>query len=226
MGNVFIFLVLGFLIIFYEVRAEVGIVETTANISMRTGTNLTGIPTNIFTSSVGGGGNPRWSGLNLGQFDLNGGAFLFLENFYFENYAFNGGGTPPGGLTNDNWLSTDSTATFKLYRDNFLIRTLSMRQSSVAGNNRNWDLGANGVSINILDGLVPAEPLGKETAYGLSWTIDWNYNQWIGSMVVGNLQTTSGGNAVFSTIPEPSGSLLMGLGLAGLAIFRRICRNS
>ena len=127
--------------------ADVGIVETTAAVNNGTGT--------VYVSATGGGANPRWSGYNFGTFDLGltPGSTLNLTNFYFENYAYNGGAIPPGGSFNDNWLATESTATFKLYRDSSLINTTSMRQSAVAGNNRNWDLSASGVSVNILGDL-------------------------------------------------------------------------
>ena len=197
----------------FTALADIGIVETTANINNGA--------TNVYVSTVGGGSNPRWAGLNLGTFDLNAGATLALNNFYFENYAYNGGNVPAGGQYNNNWLATESTATFKLYRDSTLLNTTAMRNSAVNGNNRNWDLAASGVSINLLDGLS-----GNGT-YNLSWTIDWTYNQWSGSeVVVGTTQSTSGGNATFSTIPEPSSSLLMGLGLAGLAVLRRTRKNA
>jgi PEP-CTERM motif len=193
--------------------AEIGIVETTANINNGA--------TNVYASTVGAASNPRWAGLNLGTFDLNAGATLALNNFYFENYAWNGGNVPAGGQYNNNWLATESTATFKLYRDSTLLNTTSMRQAAVNGSNRNWDLNASGVNINILDGLT-----GNGT-YNLSWTIDWTYNQWSGSaVVVGTTQSSSDGNATFSTIPEPSSSLLMGFGLAGLAVLRRTRKNA
>lgn len=206
---------LGLAAITTESFADVGIVETTAAVNNGTGT--------VYVSATGGGANPRWSGYNFGTFDLGltPGPTLNLTNFYFENYAYNGGAIPPGGSFNDNWLATESTATFKLYRDSSLINTTSMRQSAVVGNNRNWDLSASGVSVNILDGLS-----GTGT-YNLSWTIDWTYNQWSGSgVVVGTTQSTSGGNATFSTIPEPSSSLLMGLGLASLAVLRRVLKTA
>lgn len=210
-----VLIALGLAAITTQSFAEVGIVETTAAVNNGTGT--------VYVSTNGGGSNPRWSGFNFGTFDLGltPGPTLNLTNFYFENYAYNGGAIPPGGSFNNNWLVAESTATFKLYRDSTLINTTSMRQSAVAGNNRNWDLSASGVSVNILDGLS-----GTGT-YNLSWTIDWTYNQWSGSeVVVGTTQSTSGGNATFSTIPEPSSSLLMGLGLAGLAALRRVRKNA
>ena len=196
------------LVLNFTALADIGIVETTANINNGA--------TNVYASTMGAASNPRWAGLNLGTYDLNAGATLALNNFYLENYAYNGGNVPAGGQYNNNWLATESTATFKLYRDSTLLNTTAMRNSAVNGNNRNWDLAASGVSINLLDGLS-----GNGT-YNLSWTIDWTYNQWSGSaVVVGSTQSTSGGNATFSTIPEPSSSLLMGLGLAGLAVLRR-----
>jgi hypothetical protein len=206
---------LGLAAITTESFADVGIVETTAAVNNGTET--------VYVSATGGGSNPRWSGYNFGTFDLSltPGPTLNLTNFYFENYAYDGGSVPPGGSFNNNWLVAESTATFKLFRDSTLLNTTSMRQSNVNGNNRNWDLAASGVSINILDGLS-----GNGT-YNLSWTIDWTYNQWSGSaVVVGTTQSTSGGNATFSTIPEPSSSLLMGLGLAGLAVLRRTRKNA
>jgi hypothetical protein len=196
-----------------HVRADAGIVETTANVLSGT--------TTVYVSTSGATPNPRWSGYNFGTFDLNAGAVLALNNFYFENYAYNGGSVPPGGQYNDNWLDGSSAAIFKLYRDSTLLNTTTMRNSATNGNNRNWDLAAAGVSVNILNGLS-----GNGT-YNLSWTIDWTYNQWSGSAtVVGSTQTTSGGNATFSTIPEPSSSLLMGLGLAGLAVLRRVRKTA
>ena len=197
----------------FTALADIGIVETTANINNGAAA--------VYASTVGGGSNPRWAGLNLGTYDLNAGATLALNNFYFENYAYNGGSVPAGGQYNDNWLDGSSTAIFKIYRDSTLLNTTTMRNSATNGNNKNWDLAALGVSINLLDGLS-----GNGT-YNLSWTIDWTYNQWSGSaVVVGSTQSTSGGNATFSTIPEPSSSLLMGLGLAGLAILRRNRKNA
>ena len=97
----------------FTALADIGIVETTANINNGTAA--------VYASAVGGGSNPRWAGLNLGTFDLNAGATLALNNFYFENYAYDGGNVPAGGPYNNNWLATESTATFIPYPYNHLL---------------------------------------------------------------------------------------------------------
>ena len=206
---------LGLAAITTESFAEIGIVETTAAVNNGTDT--------IYVSGIGGVGNPRWSGYNFGTFDLSltPAPTLNLTNFYFENYAYNGGSVPAGGQYNNNWLDGSSSATFNLYRDGTLLNTTTMRNSNTSGSNKNWDLAASGVTINLLNGLS-----GNGT-YNLSYTIDWTYNQWSGSaVVVGTTQYNSGGIATFSTIPEPSSSLLMGLGLAGLAVLRLTRKNA
>jgi len=163
--------------------ADVGVVETTGAFLMN------GASTS-YVSTIGTS-NPRWAGFDFGTFNVSTGQTLALSNFYFENYAYNGGAIPPGGSFNDNWLDNGSTALFRLFRDATEIYQASMRQSSVSGNNRNWDLAATGVSVNVLDGLTS----GTHT---LSYVIDWNYNQWSGSAVItGTTQSTSGGVATF-----------------------------
>jgi hypothetical protein len=190
-------------------RADVGVVETTGAFLVNGGSTS-------YLSTIGTG-NPRWAGYNFGTFDVSAGQTLSLTNFYFENYAYNGGAIPPGGSFNDNWLSNDSTATFRLFRDAIEIYQASMRQSNVSGNNRNWDLAAPGVSVDVLDGLAP----GSHT---LSYVIDWTYNQWSGSAVIpGNTQSTSGGVATVAVVPEPSSFPMLAIASAatlGLAVRR------
>jgi hypothetical protein len=194
-----------------DVRGDVGVVESTGALF------LDGASTS-YLSTVGGGDNPRWSGSNLGEFDVTAGDTLALTNFYFENYAYNGGSIPPGGQYNDNWLDGSSTATFKLFRDNSLLYEQAMRQSAVSGNNRDWDLAASGVNVNLLAGLT------TQGSHSLSWTIDWSYNQWSGTaVVVGSTQSTSGGGATFAVVPEPSVFAFMAVagGAGALAFWRR-----
>lgn len=181
-------------------RADVGVVETTGAFLVNGGSTS-------YLSTIGTG-NPRWAGYNFGTFDVSAGQTLALTNFYFENYAYNGGAIPPGGSFNDNWLSNDSTATFRLFRDEVQIYQTFMRQSNVNGNNRNWDLAASGVNVNVLDGLA----FGSHT---LSYVIDWNYNQWTGSSaILGTTQSTSGGVATVAVVPEPSSLALLAAGSA------------
>jgi len=194
-----------------QVRGDVGVVETTGAFAVNTGT------TNTYLSTIGTT-NPRWAGYDFGTFNVSTGNSLTLTNFYFENYAYNGGSVPPGGSFNDNWLDNSSTATFRLFRDSTQIYQTSMRQSAVSGNNRDWDLAASGVSVNVLDGLLS----GSHT---LSYTIDWTYNQWTGSQVItGTTQSTSSGVATFVVVPEPSSLAALaagGLAAATFAVRRR-----
>lgn len=194
--------------------ADVGVVETT-------GAFLVNTTTTSYISTVGTV-NPRWAGYDFGTFDVSAGGALALTNFFFENYAYNGGSVPPGGSFNDNWLDNASTATFTLFRDSILLYQAPMRQSGVSGNNRNWDLAASGTSINVLDGLASG-------THSLAYTIDWNYNQWTGSAVItGTTQSTSAGVATFAVVPEPSGLVAVVAGAsaaAGLAMRRRTRRG-
>jgi hypothetical protein len=194
-----------------HVRGDVGVVETTGAFLVNGGTATT------YISTIGTG-NPRWAGFNFGTFDVSAGNTLTLTNFYFENYAYNGGSVPPGGSFNNNWLDGNNTATFRLFRDSTQIYQTFMRQSAVSGNNRFWDLAASGVSVNVLDGLTS----GSHT---LAYTIDWNYNQWTGSaQITGTTQDTSSGVATFAVVPEPSSLAALvagGLVSAGWWIRRR-----
>jgi hypothetical protein len=199
-------------IISSDLHADIGVVESTSLLTIKGGTGS-------YFSTVGGGSNPRWSGANLGLLDLaQSSDTLTLNNFFFENYAYKGGGTPTNASTNDNYLSSSSTAVFKIFRDSSLLSTVNMRQSGLSGNNRFWDLGVTPTAINLLAGL---EGSGSPITRSLNWTIDWTFNQWNGSESVVSAQSTSGGNMTFQTVPEPSTAMLMGLGVAGLFIVRR-----
>jgi hypothetical protein len=186
--------------------AGAGVVETTGAFSVNGGGN-------VFISGTGAVDNPRWSGYDFGSFDLTVPNTLTLQNFYFENFAFNGGSIPPGGSFNDNWLDGSSTATLTIFRNGSSIYSTALRQSAVNGNNRNWDISATGVSVNLLDGVTTTG------TYTFGFIVDWTYNQWTGSEVlVGSTQAVPGGDASLqvTAVPEPSTYALLALAAAGL----------
>ena len=204
-------------IISSDLHADIGVTESTSLLSLKGGAGS-------YFSTVGGGGNPRWAGADLGLLDLaKSSDTLTLNNFFFTNYAYNGGGTPPNASTSNNYLSGSSTAVFKIFRDSSLLSTVNMRQVSVSGNNRFWDLGATPTSINLLAGL---DGSGSPITRSLSWTIDWTFNQWTGSESVVSATATSGGNMTFQTVPEPSSGSLLLAGIGSLLVLRRFRKKA
>ena len=200
-----------------DLHAAIGITESTSLLTIKGGAGS-------YFSTVGGGGNPRWAEASLGLLDLaNSSDTLTLNNFFFENYAWNGGGTPAGATTNNNWLDDANTAVFNIYRDSSLLSTVNMRQVSVNVNNRTWDLGATPTAINLLAGL---EGSGSPITRSLNLTIDWTFNQFDGSESVVSAQSTSGGNMTFQTVPEPSSGLLLLAGIGSLLVLRRFRKNA
>jgi len=198
-------------IISSDLHAGTGVVESTSLLTLKGGAGS-------YYSTAGGGSNGRWAGKELGLLDLaTSSDTLTLNNVFFQNYAFN------GGAGSNNWLDNSNTAVFKIYRDTSLLSEVNMRQSAVSGNNRFWDLGATPTAINLLAGLQGS---GSPITRSLNWTIDWTYNQFDGSTSVVTTQSTSGGNMTFQTVPEPSTGMLMGLGIAGLLVLRRIRKNA
>jgi hypothetical protein len=195
------------------IRADVGVNEATGAFS------INGEAT-VYISSVGVG-NPRWGSYDFGSFDLTVPNTLTLQNFYFENYAYNGGSIPPGGSFNDNWLDNSSTATLTIYRNTVAVYSTPLRQSNVSGNNRNWDISATGVIIDLLDDVTGTGP------QNFGFIVDWTYNQWTGSNVlVGGTATSPDGDAIanVTAVPEPSTVALLALsalGVAGYAARRR-----
>ena len=198
-------------IISSDLHAGTGVAESTSLLTLKGGAGS-------YFSTVGGGSNQRWAGKDLGLLDLAiSSDTLTLNNVFFENYAFN------GGSTDNNWLNDSNTAVFKIYRDSFLLSEVNMTQTRVSGNNRFWDFGT-APAINLLAGLQGS---GSAINRTLNWTIDWTYNDFAnGTTSTITSQSTSGGNMTFQTVPEPSTGMLMGLGIAGLLVLRRIRKNA
>ena len=85
-------------------NADVGVNEATGQFQLPGGSSAT------YVSAIGAGSNPRLNGYDFGSVNALTGQTLLLQNWYFENYAYNGGGTPPGGTTNNNWLDSANIA--------------------------------------------------------------------------------------------------------------------
>ena len=99
-------------------NADVGVVEATGQFQLPGGSSAT------YVSAIGFPSNPRLNGYDFGSVNALTGQTLLLQNWYFENYAYNGGGTPPGGTTNNNWLDGANVAS--------LVVTVLQGSSSMA----------------------------------------------------------------------------------------------
>ena len=181
--------------------------------------------------------NPRLSvaGLGVSSFNPGGSDTLILDRVFLKTNHWNGGVTPDGGGSNDNWIPTTHLLGF-----NYSITASGGSDSwqfiqtpnTVPGNVQEWNIS--GLNRNLLTGLSAGD-------YTFKYYFSAQYNSWTGSEVVlGNTYDAAGvqggaGNSPilanasstsFTVIPEPSSSLLMGLGLAGLAVLRRVRKTA
>ena len=176
--------------------------------------------------------NPRLSvdGFGTTSFNPGAGNSLLLDRVYLKTNAWDGGSTPDGGGTSNNWLSAS----------NFVGLNYSITS---AGGSDNWqyirapntveaavdEWNAPNLNRNLLSGLSAG-------TYTFKYYFDVEYNSWTGSAtVLGHTYDAVGvqagaGNGpnlanasstTFTVVPEPSTGALMGLGVAGLFIVRR-----
>ena len=184
--------------------AAIGIVEATGQFSVNGSTT--------YISSIGAPSNARLDGYDFGTFNPTVGDTLTLANWYFENYAWNGGDTPPGGGTNNNWLDDANTATLNLViAGNDHTQTLT--QSGVSGNNRFWNNSPD--TVDILAGL----PNGT---YTITASVSYTFNEWTGVKNVLTSSNNGPSTASFTVIPEPASAAL---GLLGATLLLRRRRN-
>ena len=127
--------------------ADIGVVEATGAFQ------LAGASSTSYVSAIGADGNPRLDGYDFGSVNALTGQSLLLQNWYFENYAYNGGSTPPGALTNDNWLDGNNVAalvvTIKSGASVVSSTNYSLYQTSNSGNNRFWQLALASQNANL-----------------------------------------------------------------------------
>jgi hypothetical protein len=181
--------------------------------------------------------NPRLSvdGFGATSFDLGAGNSLLLDRVFLKTNHWNGGTTPDGGGSNDNWIPTSHQVGL-----NYSITPTGGADSwqyiqaanTVAGNVQEWNISS--LNRNLLSGLSAG-------TYSFKYYFDVTYNSWTGSAtVLGHTYDAVGvqagaGNGpnlanasstTFTVVPEPSTGMLMGLGVTGLLVMRRIRKNA
>jgi MYXO-CTERM domain-containing protein len=189
--------------------ADVGVVEATGAFQ------LAGASSTSYVSAIGASANPRLDGFSFGSVNALTGQTLLLQNWYFENYAYNGGSTPAGAATNNNWLDGANVAalvvTIKSGSTVMSSNTYSLYQTGNSGNNRFWQLAVASQNTNLAAGLANG-------SYSVEFTSTFNANQWTGSVSQFNA-TTATSTGSFTVVPAP-GALTL-LGVAGLVGARR-----
>jgi hypothetical protein len=181
--------------------------------------------------------NPRLSvdGFGATSFDLGAGNSLLLDRVFLKTNHWNGGTTPDGGGSNDNWIPTSHQVGL-----NYSITPTGGADSwqyiqaanTVSGNVQEWNISS--LNRSLLSGLSAG-------TYSFKYYFDVTYNSWTGSAtVLGHTYDAVGvqagaGNApnlanasstTFTVVPEPSTGMLMGLGVAGLLVVRRIRKSA
>jgi len=189
--------------------ADIGVVEATGAFQ------LAGASSTSYVSAIGAAGNPRLNGYDFGSVNALTGQSLLLQNWYFENYAYNGDGTPAGAATNDNWLDGLNVAalvvTIKSGSTVVSSNTYSLYQTGNSGSNRFWQLAVASQNTNLAAGLANG-------SYSGEFTTTFNVNQWPGFESQFNASTATS-TATFTVIPAP-GALAL-LGVAGIVGARR-----
>ena len=183
-------------------NAGYGVVEATGAFQ------LPGGSTTKYVSEVGGGSNARIQGYDFGSVNTLTGQTLLLQNFYFENYAYDGGG-------GNNWLDGSSKATLhvSIVGEGYVSsKNFALKQTSTNGNNRNWDM-ATGTNTNFATGLASG-------TYSIGFDVSYSYNIWTGSQSVGYAYTGES-TGTFTILPVPSPGAFALLGLAGFIGTRR-----
>lgn len=189
--------------------ADVGVVEATGAFQ------LGGASSTSYVSAIGAGQNPRLNGYDFGTVNSLTGQTLLLQNWYFENYAYNGGSTPTGAVTNNNWLDGSNVAALlmSIYSGANLVsnQKLQLVQTGSSGNNRFWQLTGAAQGTNLAAGLANG-------TYTVQFSNVFDANQWTGSVSQFNTYTATS-TASFTVIPAPGAVALVGL--AGLIATRR-----
>ena len=186
--------------------ADFGVVEATGAFQ------LPGASTTTYVSAVGVPGNTRIQGFDFGL--VLAGETLTLQNFYFENYAYNNAGNGPG-TTND-FLNSNSTASLNVIiseGSNLISNTnYALKQTAISVNNRKWDM-ATGTNTNLAAGLANG-------AYTATFNVIYTYWQVVGATASTQTASTGPSTGTFSVLVPAPGAFAL-LGMAGLVSRRR-----
>ena len=193
-------------------HADIGVVEATGAFQ------LGGASSASYISAVGASQNPRLNQYDFGSVNALTGQTLLLQNWYFENYAYNGGSTPAGAATNNNWLDDSNVASLvvAIMSGGSMIssQNLALVQTGNSGNNRFWQLSGPAQGTNIAAGLANG-------TYTVEFFTAYNVNQWTGSFSQFNA-STGVSVASFTVIPAPGAFALLGVaGIVGGSRRRR-----
>ncbi|MCX5640731.1 MAG: hypothetical protein NT059_07975 [Planctomycetota bacterium] len=185
-------------------HAGYGVVEATGAFQLPGGNSLT------YVSEVGAAYNPRVQGYNFGSVDSLAGQTLQLQNWYFENYAYN------GGAGSNNWLSDSSNATLRMVisqgATQVSLTDFTLNQDHTDFNNRFWQLALLSRGTNVAAGLANG-------SYSVSYEVNYTYNIWDGSSASVGSASTGASTGTFTVVPAP-GALAL-LGVAGLVGARK-----
>jgi hypothetical protein len=176
--------------------------------------------------------NPRLNNnLTTSTFDLGAGDSLVLNALKIRtnhwNSSSDGAWTPAGAPNSDNWIDPSTNQMRFFYSvtpasgaDSWSSIIIPYLSSS--GNMHTFEV------LNLNTNLLSTTSAGNSYTFKAYFEVE--YNSWTGSVVenvTGDGSALSpAGSAAFNVIPEPSSSLLIGLGLAGLVALRRVRKNA
>ena len=175
--------------------------------------------------------NPNFSGANLGTFNIlstdvtiggntySAGGLLQLKGAELKTNVT--GPTGGGDYQNSGNFARMFYAVTAAGVNPSSFTTLNMSLTSEAFPNYTWANTA--TSVDLLQGLAVG-------SYKLTAYFETNGSYWTGSQQFYSINpdNNSGANyvATFNVVPEPSTGVLMGLGITGLLVLRRIRKNA
>lgn len=183
---------------YYDVKRDVSPVNPNFQNSNLGTFNILSTDVTIAGTTYTAGGLLQLKGAELKTDVTGGGDYQNGNNFGRLFYAVTAAGVNPSTFT-----------------------TLSMSLTSEAWPNYTW--ANTSTSVNLLQGLAVG-------SYKLTAYFETNGSYWTGSQQFYSINpdNNSGANyvATFNVVPEPSTGVLMGLGITGLLVLRRIRKNA